>query len=194
MRKRLFAAVTAAGLAIALAACGTDDDNSTDETVENGTAEVSEEAKFNEADIEFAQGMIPHHEQAVEMSDIILDKDNIDPRVEALAEEIKAAQEPEIEMLEGWLEAWGADTTPEMDHDMHGMMGEDDLAALRDAEGVEAARLFLEQMIVHHEGAVVMAEAETLTGSNPEALELAQEIADTQRAEIDSMRMLLNEL
>lgn len=195
MRKQFIAAAAATALAFSLAACGADDAD-TAGPEEPGTADVA--VNFNEADIQFAQGMIPHHEQAVEMSNIILDKEGIDPRVTELAEQIKEAQEPEIELLESWLDEW--DASPAVMDDMHdghgmeGMMSSDDIDALTIAEGESASRLYIEQMIVHHEGAIIMAEAQLQTGANPAALELAQTIIDTQQAEIDSMRMLLNDL
>lgn len=196
MRKQLVAAAAAAGIALSLAACATDDPDSP-APQEPGIAE--EAVTFNDADIRFAQGMIPHHEQAIEMSDIILSKDDIDPRVVDLAENIKEAQEPEIELLQSWLQEWDAPPAT-MDHDMHGpdgehgMMSEADLQALEEAQGAEAQQLFLEQMIIHHEGALAMADAQLRQGSNPAALDLAQTIIDTQQAEIESMRMLISEL
>lgn len=154
-------------------------------------------ADFNDADVMFAQMMIPHHEQAVEMSDMILDKEGIDPAVLALASEIKAAQQPEIDQLKEWLDEWGADsdtgTMEGMDHG-GGMMSNDDMAALDAATGAEASRLFLEQMTMHHEGAIEMAQDEVDNGKNPDAIAMAQTIIDTQTAEIATMQELLGSL
>jgi uncharacterized protein (DUF305 family) len=154
-------------------------------------------ADFNDADIMFAQMMIPHHEQAVEMSDMILDKEGIDPAVLALASEIKAAQQPEIDQLQSWLDEWGADsdtgTMEGMDHG-GGMMSDDDMAALDAATGAEASRLFLEQMTMHHEGAIDMAQDEVDNGQNPDAIAMAQTIVDTQTVEIATMQELLGSL
>jgi uncharacterized protein (DUF305 family) len=61
----------------------------------------------NQADVTFAQQMIPHHQQAIQLSDIILGKQGIDPRVVDLANQIKAAQDPEIQQMQGWLSQWG---------------------------------------------------------------------------------------
>lgn len=152
---------------------------------------------FNSADVMFAQMMVPHHVQAVEMSDVILAEEGIDPRVITLAEEIKAAQQPEIDALNGMLESWGMSPVPTdgmgMDHggDMDGMMTEEDMAALDAATGTEASRLFLEQMIVHHEGAVEMAQVEVDSGANPDAVAMAQAIIDAQNVEIETMREIL---
>lgn len=155
----------------------------------------SESVDANSADVMFAQMMIPHHEQAIEMSDMLLAKTDIDAEVIALAEQIKAAQQPEIEQMEEWLDAWGADM-PGMD-DMHhgdGMMSEDDMEALEAATGTEAARLFLEQMIEHHEGAIDMAQDEVDNGENADAVALANDIITSQTEEIATMRELLSQL
>jgi len=124
------------------------------------TAPSQSAAAFNAADEMFVTMMIPHHQQAIEMADQILAKDGIDERVVSLAEQIKAAQDPEIQTMKGWLEEWGVpydDSMSGMDGmDMGGgMMSEDDMAALDAATGVEATRLFLNGMIVHHQGAEV---------------------------------------
>jgi uncharacterized protein (DUF305 family) len=157
-------------------------------------------AEFNAADEMFVTMMIPHHEQAVEMADMILAKDGIDDRVVALAERIQAAQGPEIDTMTGWLDAWGVEPVDSgmdgmegMDHG-DGMMSDEDMAALESAEGAEAARLFLEQMIQHHQGAIDMAEAEVTNGINPDAVALANKIVDDQTAEIAEMEELLTQL
>ncbi|WP_100501206.1 DUF305 domain-containing protein [Geodermatophilus chilensis] len=158
-------------------------------------------AQFNDADVTFAQGMLPHHQQAVEMSQLAADR-AADPRVEDLAARIEAAQAPEIETLSGWLEAWGAEATDSsgtghgsMGHgDMGGMMTAEDMAALAEASGASFDRLFLEQMTAHHRGAVQMAETEIAEGENPDAIAMAQTIRDTQNDEIAEMEQLLTEL
>lgn len=137
--------------------------------------------------------MIVHHQQAIEMSDIVLAKTGVAPEVVELAEAITAAQGPEIELLRGWLDDWGADSVDDaggMDHG-DGMMTDDDLAALAAADGVESSRLFLEQMIAHHRGAVEMATAEVETGRNTDAVELARTIIAVQNSEIERMQELL---
>jgi uncharacterized protein (DUF305 family) len=154
-------------------------------------------ADFNDADVMFAQMMIPHHQQAVEMADMILTKDGIGQGVLTLAEDIKAAQQPEIEQLQGWLDEWGADSDTGsmagMDHG-DGMMSDEDMQTLEAATGADASRLFLEQMTMHHEGAITMAQDEVDNGQNPDAIELARTIVDTQTAEIATMQELLAQL
>lgn len=174
---------------------------------------ASSDAAHNDADVTFAQGMIPHHQQAIEMSDMLLGKQDINPDVVALATEIKGAQGPEIEQMQGWLEEWGASSTPAptstnmSGHDMpshqmpsggemagagHGMMSEADMAALQNAQGEEASRLFLTQMIEHHKGAIMMAQQEIDDGQFPAAVEMARTIVSSQQQEIDSMQDMLN--
>ena len=148
----------------------------------------------------FATGMIPHHEQAVEMADIVLAKDGIDERVIELAQQIKAAQDPEIETMKGWLTDWGVTYEDSgmggmegMDHG-DGMMSESDMVQLDDANGLEASRLFLEQMIVHHEGAIMMAQLEIDNGDNPDAVDLADAIVRGQSTEVATMQDILGTL
>jgi uncharacterized protein (DUF305 family) len=131
------------------------------------------------------------------MSDVVLGKEGVDPEVGALAQRIKAAQGPEIAQMSGWLESWGEEAPSTdgssmggMDHG-GGMMGDDDMQALSDADGAQASTLFLEQMIEHHRGAIEMADAEVADGQNPEAVALAQAIVDAQQAEIEEMQGLL---
>lgn len=173
-----------------------------------GTDAGSEER--NDADVMFAQMMIPHHRQAVDMSAMMLDKDGIDPDIATLATTIQEAQVPEIETMTGWLEAWGEPQEPEggmeghamgetdaedesMDdaQPMDGMMSGDQMDRLEAAEGAEASRLFLESMTAHHEGAITMAQEEIADGQNPEAVRLAETIVATQQAEIERMAELL---
>lgn len=159
----------------------------------SASAEASD-AVFNDADVTFAMEMVMHHQQAIEMSDTLLAKDGVHPDVVALAERIKAAQGPEIETMNQWLEDWGQDTDMGgMDHG-GGMMSEEDMAALEDADGETASSLFLEQMIMHHQGAIDMAEAQIDNGQNPDAVALAQKIVEDQTAEITEMQELLTQL
>jgi len=160
------------------------------------SAGMSANADHNQADIMFAQMMIPHHAQAVEMSGIILAKPGMPAEVTELATRIKAAQAPEIEQMTGWLKGWNVPTMMS-DHSGHGMTGMVDDAGidkLKSATGTEAARLFLEQMIGHHEGAIDMAQQEISAGKFPDAVKLGHDIVDAQQAEITQMKQLLTTL
>jgi uncharacterized protein (DUF305 family) len=173
----------------------------------SATAESSSQ-DHNDADVMFAQHMIPHHQQAIEMSDVVLAKQGIDPRVTDLATEIKAAQGPEIKQMQDWLGQWGNPPMPPMGteeghggHDMEGMpgdgmgmMSDEQMTALNNAKGVEVSRLFLTGMITHHEGAIAMAQTEIEDGKFAPAVELARAIVKTQQAEIDTMKGILETL
>ncbi|HEY5859944.1 MAG TPA: DUF305 domain-containing protein [Actinomycetota bacterium] len=159
------------------------------------TSEPSSDAVFNSFDVMFAQMMVPHHEQAIEMADAMLEKDAIDPRVIDLDEQVKAAQQPEIDQLDEWLDEWGADPAPTGAMSRGSvMMSDTDVAAPDTATGAEASRVFLEQMTVHHEVAITMAQSEIDGGANPDAIELAQAIVDAQTEEITLMRDILDSL
>ena len=188
-------AATALVAALTLAGCtATQQDENANAPAPS--ASPTAEAAFNDADVMFAQMMIPHHEQAIEMSDSLLEKDGVDEQVRELAEQIKDAQQPEIDQMKDWLDQWGADESMgEMGHDMgdmgDGMMSEEDMGRLEDATGAEASQLFLEQMILHHEGAIEMAEVEVENGENPDAVALAERIIEDQTNEIAEMQDLL---
>ncbi|MCU1631578.1 MAG: hypothetical protein JWM61_230 [Micrococcaceae bacterium] len=225
MKRYLSLAALSLATALTLSACGTDSGTTSTDTTSteaaapasSADAETSPSAdasattsadavseEHNDADVMFAQMMIPHHKQAVKMSDMMLSKDGISPEITDLATKIKDAQGPEIETMTGWLEAWGEPMEPEggseghemgdmgSDSDsMEGMMSEDQMSDLESAESTEASRMFLESMTAHHEGAIGMAQTEINDGENPEAIELAETIVATQQAEIDEMEELL---
>lgn len=178
----------------------------------------------NAADLMFAQQMIVHHQGAVEMADLAPSR-AANQQVKDLASKIKAAQDPEIEQMTGWLALWGAamststaastttddgmggmnggmsgtGSSGEMSAGatgmaMPGMMSDAQTQELTAATGAEFDRLFLQLMIVHHQGAIEMADAELADGSNPAALALAESIKTSQTAEITQMQQLLQTL
>ncbi len=151
-------------------------------------------AEHSAADTMFVQGMIPHHEQAVEMSEIMLQKKDVPASVTDLATRIKAAQAPEIETMTGWLKTWNESPTMGAGHTMDGMMGADDMKQLQSAQGTDAARLFLTQMVAHHQGAVMMAKTEMSQGKNADAIKLSKDIVTAQEAEIKEMQDVLGTL
>jgi uncharacterized protein (DUF305 family) len=182
MRKSILAAVAAATLLLT-AGCGI-----------NAIKDANPDAgsQHNEADITFAQMMIPHHEQAIEMANLAETRAE-SQEVKDLAAAIEAAQGPEIETMQGWLESWGAEG---MSHDMSreempGMVDSKTMGDLGKASGAEFDRLFLTAMIAHHEGAIAMAESEKSDGVHKGSLRLADAIIKTQTAEIKRMRTLL---
>ncbi|WP_028463334.1 DUF305 domain-containing protein [Nocardia sp. 348MFTsu5.1] len=207
--KSLLAGVAAVAALVMLTACSdtNDDQSAQNRSSASLTASSAAAEPHNQADVMFAQHMIPHHEQAIEMSDVVLAKDGIDPRVIELANQIKAAQGPEIDRMQGWLTEWGQSMMPSgqrttssmpgmgMPGDggmgMNGMMSAEDMAALQNAQGVDASRLYLTQMIVHHQGAIAMAQNEIDSGQYPDTIAMARSIADTQQREIITMQNIL---
>ncbi|MHA7176907.1 DUF305 domain-containing protein [Arthrobacter sp. Sr24] len=196
MKKSLIVSATIVAAMIALAGCSTGTDGGSMPGMDHGSTATSTSSsatgtEHNAADTMFAQMMIPHHVQAVEMSDIMLTKTGLDPKITALAEEIKGAQDPEIEKMTTWLTNWSESTALAGSHSMNGMMTSADLDKLNAAEGPEANKLFLTQMIAHHEGAVEMAKAEDTDGKNADAVALAKSIVSSQETEIKAMQDLL---
>lgn len=204
-RDALFVSIAAASV-ILLSACGGPAEEvpgSPDPTPATSVAtdadsgeEVS--AEHNDADVMFAQMMIPHHQQAVEMSEMLLAKDDVPQDTADFAQGVMDAQGPEIDRMNAMLEAWGEDPVTESEDmaghgDMSGMMSEDDMDQLEEAAGTDAAQLYLEQMIEHHEGAVDMAEEQVSGGENPQAVALAEQVIDDQEAEITEMESMLDE-
>lgn len=162
---------------------------------ERGSASTSrEQGAANAADIMFVTMMIPHHEQAVQMADIVLATPDVDPAVREVAENVAAAQQPEIDRMLSWLKDWGVAYDPDAaaGHGaMGGMLSEDDLTALAAADPDAMGQLFLSQMIEHHEGAVDMAQAALEEGSNVDVIGLAEQVVADQTAEIAAMQDLL---
>lgn len=209
--RRLSLVLLLAIASLVLAACGSDDHDEHDESTEGsvaaatsagsetGGASASAPASAgtpNEADVMFTQGMIPHHEQAIEMAEIALDPAvGASAEVTDLAERIRGAQDPEIQTMRGWLQAWGEEEMmgdmSDMGHDMQGMMSADEMAELETLKGEEFDRTWMEMMIRHHQGAIVMAETEKKDGSVDEVKALADTIISAQQKEIDEMQGLL---
>lgn len=190
---RMRALPVALGLTLILgAACSSDDDA----TVDAGSESDGEaSADHNDADVEFAQMMIPHHEQAVEMAQLAPDRAE-SAEVKDLALRIKEAQAPEIDQMDGWLADWDEEAGAgmgEMGGDS-GMMSGQEMTELEDASGADFDRRFLEAMLAHHTGAVQMAETEIDEGEFPDAVALAEAIKSTQKSEIAEMETLLEEL
>lgn len=166
---------------------------------------------FNDVDVAFAQQMIVHHQQAIAMAKMAQSRAQ-DPNVKRLAAEIEAAQGPEIQTMTSWLQAWGTpmpSMTPSMTpgmtpsvHDMApssggmmrsmpGMMPQPDMSKMMDRHGAEFDRMFLQEMITHHQGAVDLAKIEQSSGANPDAKQLAKSIESSQTAQITQMRQML---
>ncbi len=147
---------------------------------------------FSADDIMFAQMMIPHHQQAVVMSDLAL-KNSTNPEILALAKKIKSAQAPEIEQMKSWLAKAGTSLMGNHGMSMDGMLSENEIDQLAKSSGIEFDLLFLAGMIGHHEGALTMVSMLDTT-KNGEAKQLAENIRVSQTAEIAAMKKLLEEI
>jgi uncharacterized protein (DUF305 family) len=163
-------------------------------------AATSSTAGFNDADVQFAQMMIVHHQQAVEMATLAETRAG-DSELKQLAAQIKAAQQPEITTMTGWLTTWGQSTAaPDGGHNMPGMgsmpgeMSEEDMANLKAAKGADFDRKFAQMMVAHHNGAIQMARDEQQKGSNSDAKTLAATIEKTQTAEVGKLQAILDRL
>ena len=196
---------------LTLAGCGGDDSAVGSGTGSNvpPAAAGSVSKEHNAADVQFARDMIVHHRGAIEMADLA-PSHAVSPEVKALAEQIRAAQQPEIDTMTGFLKAWGENLAPTggansggmnhggMDHGgmrpMPGMMSPQQMQQLGQAQGVDFDRMFLQMMIEHHNGAIEMARAEQVNGQNPQAIALAKRIETTQAQEVQRMQQLLQTL
>ncbi|MFE9031073.1 DUF305 domain-containing protein [Streptomyces iakyrus] len=212
-RVAIVSAVAAGGLL--LAACGGSDmegmdhgsGSSASATAPQAAGDSPAPGAFNNADVMFAQMMIPHHEQALEMSKLA-DGRASDAEIKALAADIEKAQDPEIKTMKSWLKAWGKpesaqESMPGMDHGsggmdhgsgMSGMMSEEDMKKLEAAKGTDFDRMFAQMMIEHHEGAITMAQDEQKNGRNATAKKLAVAVVKTQSAEVEKFEKILDQL
>ena len=198
--KTLIALVAAVATALLVSSCTTPSSTSSDgHTDHTHGSESSAAAPNNAADVAFVSGMIPHHEQAVEMSALVPQR-STNPEVIKLAADISAAQEPEIQTMKGFLAKWnvgegsGHEGTGHEGHDMGamtGMVDDDSMAKLETLKGAEFDKLWLTSMIGDHEGAVTMANTEIADGANADAKALASHIVTVQQAEIAQMKKMV---
>jgi len=212
MRKTLIISGIALASAVLLGACSGNDSMSGMQTSSSAPAMSGQQASHNADDVTFAQQMIPHHSQALEMAKLVPSR-STNPKVTDLASRIEKAQDPEIQQMQGWLTTWGAGSTstmpsttgesmpgmgtssmpPMTSGSMPGMMSDADMKNLEQAKGAEFDKMWLDMMIKHHQGAIDMAKTELEKGSNADAKALAQKIIDAQQAEITEMQGLLTQ-
>ncbi|MBK4348749.1 DUF305 domain-containing protein [Lacisediminihabitans changchengi] len=184
---------SALALTVLLAGCSTGTVSGTNHSSSAPAANSTATGPHNDADIAFALNMAAHHQQAIEMADMVLAKTGVDGKVTDLAKKIKAEQAPEITLMKSWLTAWGqsTDSSGMSGMEMNGMMSQSDMDALKSADGTTSSTLFLTQMTQHHQGAIDMSKEELSTGKNAAALELAKNIISAQTTEISTMKQLL---
>ncbi|KAF5990716.1 DUF305 domain-containing protein [Streptomyces sp. WAC00263] len=194
--------VVAAG-ALLLSACSSSDGMSGMSGMDHGSSKSSatatataKAADFNDADVTFAQSMIPHHKQAVEMAQLA-DGRASDTEIKDIAAKIEKAQDPEIKTMTGWLQSWGKPTAmgdmPGMDMG-DGMMSDKDMKSLKAMKGTEFDKMFAQMMIDHHNGAISMAKTEQKSGQNADAKKMADDIVTGQSAEVKQLQSILDRL
>ncbi|MFJ8851790.1 DUF305 domain-containing protein [Streptomyces sp. NPDC102437] len=154
-------------------------------------AKAAGDDRPNSADYRYAQMMIQHHAQALEMTRLAPSRSG-SSSVKRLAERITAGQKPEIGAMEGWLtHNGGAKRESAHDHSaMPGMATEAQLKKLRAADGAAFDKLFLKLMITHHQGAITMATEVLAEGNNVQIEEMAGDVVAQQTVEIDRMRTM----
>ncbi len=160
---------------------------------------IPEGAVYTVADVEFMQGMIAHHAQAIYMSRMA-EAHGASPRLLKLANKIDQSQVAEIRIMQQWLRSNGQtapDTSSWRTMRMAGMLTDDQIKTLDDAKGVEFDRAFLEYMIQHHEGALQMVKdlfATPRAGQEVDVNVFANDVVSVQTAEIGAMRQMLSQL
>ena len=186
MRKIIALSIAATalfGLSACSAAANVDHSGHSDHTTPSATAD------FSSADLMFAQMMIPHHQQAVDISYMALaNTQNADVR--ALAESIITHQSTEMVTMKSWLDAAGVSLDDSHSMHMQGMLTEAQLAELEAAKDGAFDKLWLTGMIAHHEGALLMAKDVT-DSSNTEVADFAEHVIEDQTGEIAKMKDLL---
>ena len=186
---RIAAVLAVPVAALVVSACGTEPQAAPPSSAASSVAPADHDAD----DVAFARHMIPHHRQAVELSALVPAR-STDPDVAALATQISAAQQPEIDTMTGWLQKWGESTDPGHGHaQMAGMVDAATMERLKGLSGAEFDRLWLTSMIAHHRGAIEMAKAEIANGVNRDAIAMAETIVATQQSEIDRMQRMLGQ-
>jgi uncharacterized protein (DUF305 family) len=200
MISRIVALLVGLAAALFLSSCteqaATSGDGHTDHQHSDAPAITGAPAGFNADDVAFATNMIPHHQQAVDMSALVPDR-TTNQELIALAQRISSEQEPEIKALRVFLVQWNEnpDDSSGGGHESHGamqgMVDDATMARLKSLNGQEFDTLWLQSMIGHHEGAIEMAKAEIANGVNVDAKRMAQAIVDAQQAEITQMKQML---
>lgn len=187
-------------LSIAAAGCA----GTTGSAASGPAASTPSSPPHTAADVAFMQGMIEHHRQALAMAALVPANTETES-IQLLAERIEVSQTDEMAMMAGWLQDHGAGGPAPGDHAQHaghgqvmpGMLTPEQMATLAAATGAEFDRLFLELMIQHHQGALVMVGQLLSTpgaGQDVDVYRIASEVDSDQRIEIDRMRQMLETL
>lgn len=182
---RVVAALAAIAAAAVLGSCG-------------GSPSGQQHANHNAADVTFAQNMIPHHQQAVDMAAMVPTR-TVNPDMLVIAKDISMDQQAEIRGLLGLLGQWGEPVAPDnmgpADHGgmaMQGMVDPATLEHLKSLRGAQFDALWMRSMVSHHQGAITMAQDEIAHGESHDAIEMAKRIVTAQQREIAYMNHLLS--
>ena len=188
--KRVIAGLAALIMVMALAGCSKDDSKAMDHEGHSSMAS----GDLSSDDIMFLQMMIPHHQQAIDMSDLALTKSS-DSELLALAKDIRDEQAAEIVKMKAWLDKAGADLDPghSMGHGMGGMLSDSELAALKAATGKSFDLLWLKGMTGHHVGAIDMATM-IEDADNDEIKSFGQAIVTSQSAQNKQMAAMIKRM
>lgn len=153
----------------------------------------SSEDAHNEVDVHFLGMMVPHHEQAIEMSDVLLASDVDDAQVRDLAQRIKDGQERENEQMRAWADEWGIQKDMDLhsNHIANGMFQPEELEEFSSLKGDQLRTTFLEMMHYHHKHVIEMTQGEIQNGAYAPLREMAQDMVDVQTAEMREMEDLL---
>ncbi|OFP34026.1 DUF305 domain-containing protein [Corynebacterium sp. HMSC071B10] len=188
LQRRIAGLITVALLGASVASCATNAPQ-TDKDGTAVTAGASQPAEVNGVDLHFIAMMTPHHQQAVDMSEIILAADGISEATADLAERIKVGQQEEIDTMVGWAEQWdqGDLMAHHAPHIANGMLTPGQMDQLKTLSGEDADTRFLQLMHFHHAGAVAMTQDQIDNGGYQPLVDLAQQMVDVQTAEMHEM-------
>jgi len=199
MRQQLVRLSAAAVIAtVTLSACSSSGNQAATRSPSTSAAQV-----HNSTDVTFAQNMTPCHKQAIQMSEIVLTKQGLDPRVVQVANQIKAAEGPDIQGMQSWLSQWQQPMTPMTPvapssaagmpamQGMTGMASPEQMTALQNALGADASKQFLTLMIQNHQHAIMLAQSEINSGQYPPAVAMAHSIATAEQQEVNTMQGIL---
>ncbi len=175
--------------AAAIPACGGTAEHGTH--VSSTAAAGQQDPQHNDNDITFAENMIPHHQQAIDLAALVPDRSS-NPAVIKMAAAIAAQQEPEVNALRAMLVQWQVNSTGNSHHAMgQGMVDDATMARLKTLKGAEFDTLWLQSMIAHHQGAIEMAKAEITQGQDPDMIAMANNIVVVQQDEIGQLKQIL---
>jgi len=193
---RIALAATAAGAALILSACGAQSTSTTGQSGEtadtSGTSRpaASTGTSFNDADVAFAQMMIPDHQMTAKMAELAQDKAATED-LKSMAAQMVKGESQTVGTLQGWLKTWGKPASGDMAvMTMPGAMTDKDMDMLKSMSGMDFDMMFAQMMVKHHEGSIQMAQDEQAKGASAEAKAMAADMVKTQQAQVSELRKI----